>query len=112
MDQFLEQSAPYFIAVGLVGMLVVVGLLIYVLARLARAAAMIEESVLQQRRAVELQVRGIELAEESVALQRESSRLSLDQQRRGIELAEESVALHREANRLLKECLDRPRGEQ
>lgn len=101
MDQFIEQSAPYVIGVGLCGMLVVVGLLIYVLARLARSAALIEESVLLQRRAVEQQTRGIALAEESLALQRESSRLSLEQQRRGIELAEESVALLLETNRLL-----------
>ena len=111
MDYSIEQSVPYVIGVGLCGMLVVVGLLIYVLARLARSAALIEESVLHQRRAVEQQMRAIELAEESLALQRESSRLSLEQQKRGIELAEESVALLRETNRLLQAKADRHQGE-
>ena len=72
MDQFLERSAAPSIFLGLVGMLVVVGLLIYVL---VRNAGMITAT----------------------------SRL----QRRGIELAAESVALQRESNRLFKEFLDR-----
>jgi hypothetical protein len=101
MDHIIEQSVPYVIGVGLCGMLVVVGLLIYVLVRLARPAALMEESVLLQRRAVERQARGIAIAEESLALQQETRRLWLEQQKRAIELAEESVALLRETNRLL-----------
>jgi uncharacterized membrane-anchored protein YhcB (DUF1043 family) len=82
MDKFIQQSAPYLIYIGLIGVLVVVGLLIYALARLSKTAAMTEDSLQQQKRMV-------------------------DHQKREIELTEESVALQRETNRLLKEWLDR-----